>query len=162
MNTDFQKYSNESSVWMSGFQIPTVQYSNRLEYRTSLVGIQMVDLCPVVKWSGKNQTEKPVYGPKCPVFECFFQVTLLYHLNECPVFRWLLYVISRNVFTLIVSVVSRNFTSNKCFQLWHIFGLGLFKFQIWLEKLTILKIPHKWCSCFSSQYDYKSWQIREN
>ena len=38
-------------------------------------GIQMVDLCPVVKWSGigtvvwKPDWKKPLYGQKCLVFE---------------------------------------------------------------------------------------------
>ena len=37
---------------------------------------QQVDLCPVVKWLGiqmvvwKPDLKKPVYGSKCPVYEC--------------------------------------------------------------------------------------------
>ena len=28
----------------------------------------MLDLCPVFKWCPENWTDKPVYGPKCRVF----------------------------------------------------------------------------------------------
>ena len=71
----------------------------------------MIDLCPVVKWSGiwivvlKPDWRRPVYGPKCPVFKWFFKSldftiwipdthTVQYSDKssiQVFVFRWLLY-----------------------------------------------------------------------
>ena len=63
-------------------------------------GIQMVDLCPVVKWSGiwmvvwKLDWKSPVYGPKCPVFK-WSAKSRDYHLNtghpNWLAFRWIWY-----------------------------------------------------------------------
>ena len=69
------------------------------EYRTSM-GIQMVDLCLIVKWPDirmvwKLDWKKPAYGPKCPVFKWSakshdFTIWTLGNLY-CPVSRWIQY-----------------------------------------------------------------------
>ena len=84
LNTEFLVFKWEICVRLSNGRIVS--------------GCKMVELCPVVKWSGIQmvETEKNyVYGPKCPVFWMARQVTWLYHLNtghpNCPVFRWIWY-----------------------------------------------------------------------
>ena len=84
--------------WMFGIQAPT--------------GIQMIDLCPVVKWSDilmvvwKPNCKKPVNVSKCPMFlrsaKSRDRTPILTGIQmnpvfRCSVFRWLLFPILANL-----------------------------------------------------------------
>ena len=77
----------------------SLYYSNHLN--TWLVCYSIVDLCPVVKWSGfqmgvwKLDWKNPIYRPKCSGIRMVSKVTWLNHLNtglpNCQVFRLIWY-----------------------------------------------------------------------
>ena len=98
----------------------------------------MVDLCPVVKWSGiQMEVWKPDWKKCClwskkSGIQMARQVTWLYHLNtgqpycpvfRCSVFRWLLYLLKNasNKFLLL------NYSQLSSGKVW---GLGLCAAQI--------------------------------
>ena len=69
--------SSFNMYWFGIQMFGLVHKTKQMNQPFKWTGIQMVDLCVVVKWSGiwmvvwKPDWKKPVYGPKCPVFKWF-------------------------------------------------------------------------------------------